>query len=451
MSKTTAVVGLFVCSIILSASTVMLADGAPGRDQAADAKQAPPTGGAGPIGCKSVNVTRDLVSTAGEPSIVQASGHGLQGISWSPVGDKIRFTIQSFNAIPADASFLVCFSWKSSSSSMRSFVPADVEQHNLSSDGKQLDVTATVPDLGPKPSHVKKVALLWPVPLAEVRILATDNTNKVIANVPTEIGITNPLAALLLSGVAVIIGFVILYGVERPTSSGIQKAPWYLQAISTKDGFASLSQLQVLLWTFVVAVSALYVMFLSGRLVEITSGTLVLLGIAGATGVGAAIHNNGQINKAQSEAKAAADAAIDAQNAAAKAASAQAAAANQPAAANQSATNSTEVARLAEEATNKKQIAEEKKRIAERLKNPPDTQTPKWSDLLINQAITDTGVVTSEIDVTRFQMLLFTVVTAIFVLVTVITTYIIPEIPAGFVTLMGISNGVYLGSKITQS
>lgn len=322
---------------------------------------------------------------------------------------------------------------------MRNFVPADVEQHNLSSDGKQLDVTATVPDLGPKPSQVKKVALLWPVPLAEVRILATDNTNKVIANVPTEIGITNPLAALLLSGVAVTIGFVILYGVQRPSSIGIQKAPWYLQVISTKDGFASLSQLQVLLWTFVVAVSALYVMFLSGRLVEITSGTLVLLGIAGATGVGAAIHNNGQINKAQSEAKAAADAAIDAQNAAAKAA------------ANQPATNSTEDARLAEEATNKKQIAEEKKRIAERLKNPPDTQTPKWSDLLINQTITDTGVVTSEIDVTRFQMLLFTLVTAIFVLVSVITTYIIPEIPAGFVTLMGISNGVYLGSKITQS
>ena len=64
---------------------------------------------------------------------------------------------------------------------------------------------------------------------------------------------------------------------------------------------------------------------------------------------------------------------------------------------------------------------------------------------------TQEGVVAHEIDITRFQMLLFTLVTAVFVFITVATTYGIPEIPLGFVTLMGISNGVYLGSKITQS
>ena len=70
--------------------------------------------------------------------------------------------------------------------------------------------------------------------------------------------------------------------------------------------------------------------------------------------------------------------------------------------------------------------------------------------MLINQTVTDTGVVAQEVDVTRVQMLLFTLVTAVFVLITVATTYVIPEIPSGFVTLMGISNGVYLGSKITS-
>jgi hypothetical protein len=48
-------------------------------------------------------------------------------------------------------------------------------------------------------------------------------------------------------------------------------------------------------------------------------------------------------------------------------------------------------------------------------------------------------------------MLLFTLITAVFVLVSVVASYVIPEIPAGFVTLMGISNGVYMGSKIAQS
>lgn len=52
---------------------------------------------------------------------------------------------------------------------------------------------------------------------------------------------------------------------------------------------------------------------------------------------------------------------------------------------------------------------------------------------------------------TRFQMLLFTLITAVFVLMNVLTTYVIPEIPNGFLAVMGISNGVYLGSKVAQS
>jgi hypothetical protein len=47
-------------------------------------------------------------------------------------------------------------------------------------------------------------------------------------------------------------------------------------------------------------------------------------------------------------------------------------------------------------------------------------------------------------------MLLFTLITATFVLMSVVTTYVIPEISTGFVTLMGISNGVYMGSKIVS-
>ena len=47
-------------------------------------------------------------------------------------------------------------------------------------------------------------------------------------------------------------------------------------------------------------------------------------------------------------------------------------------------------------------------------------------------------------------MLLFTLITAAFVLKNVLTTYVIPEIPTGFLTLMGISNGVYLAAKVAQ-
>jgi hypothetical protein len=41
-------------------------------------------------------------------------------------------------------------------------------------------------------------------------------------------------------------------------------------------------------------------------------------------------------------------------------------------------------------------------------------------------------------------------ITSAFVVMRVVTTYAIPEIPVGFLTLMGISNGVYIGAKIAQ-
>jgi uncharacterized protein HemX len=197
-----------------------------------------------------------------------------------------------------------------------------------------------------------------------------DHANNLVANVPTEIGITSPFVALVLVIAATIFGLVILYFVKRPQPVGIRKARWFLQVISSKDGFASLSQLQVLLWTLVVAISAVYVMCLSGRLVEITSGTLILLGIAGAAGVGAAVHNGAQITNAQRTADDAAAAHAKAHNAAAQAAVAA-----------QTGTDPKDAARLAQEkkedAAKKAEDAEKLKKIAERLKNPPRGSGPQ--------------------------------------------------------------------------
>jgi len=56
-----------------------------------------------------------------------------------------------------------------------------------------------------------------------------------------------------------------------------------------------------------------------------------------------------------------------------------------------------------------------------------------------------------ELDVTRIQMLLFTLVTAVFVAIKVVSSYEIPVIPDGFLILMGISNGVYAASKFAAN
>jgi hypothetical protein len=288
------------------------------------------------------------------------------------------------------------------------------------------------------------------VPLAEVRILVIDNKKKeTAADVTTAIGITYPLAALAIVIVTMGLGFVVLTAVagRRLTHPGILHANGLLRVISTPSGFASLSQLQIILWTFVVAASAVYVMSLSGELVQITSGTLVLLGIAGAAGIGAKIQNENQIAAADAAAaKAAAEKAAADVTAAQKAAAAAVLPADPVAAARVTVENNLAAADQAAKAT----IATAAKDNADAQKNPPAAQIPKWSDLIVNERITDDGTVTREIDVARFQMLLFTLITASFVLMSVVTTYVIPEISTGFQTLLGISNGVYLGSKIAQ-
>src|SRR5438874_387803 len=252
----------------------------PGPPAAAAAETAP--------GCKTL-----AKASAGGASVVQAAEESLQHKSWQAEGGEIQFAVKSLVAIPADASVVVCFRWQSKSESKADFIEKLPSRLELSSDGKLLKVTTAVPsDLGPKPSDVATALPL--VPLAEVRILAIDNKKKELtADASTAIGITYPLGGLILALAAVALGFGVLYiaVVRRVTHPGILQANWLLRIISTPSGFASLSQFQIVLWTFVVAASAVYVMSLSGQLIQITNGMLVLLGIAGLAGIGAKAHS----------------------------------------------------------------------------------------------------------------------------------------------------------------
>jgi hypothetical protein len=162
-------------------------------------------------------------------------------------------------------------------------------------------------------------------------------------------------------------------------------------------------------------------MSLSGQLIEITNPTLVLLGIAGAAGIGAKAHFEAQGATAEAAtSKAAADSAaadtIAAEKAAAKAAAA--ALADPVAAARITAENDRAATKAAAKAT----VAKAMRARADALKNPPAAQSPKWSDLIFNESVKDDGTVTREIDVARYQMLLFTLITAVFVLMNVVTS-----------------------------
>jgi hypothetical protein len=389
-----------------------------------------------PADCKAPDGA--VLSTA---SIVQATGESLQRKRWQPQGGVIQFIVSSFEGLPANTSFYVCFRWKiTDSNNENHYVQVMPDRLDRSNDGKTWTVTVTIPEnftkLAPGQRSATPAWFLPLVPLADVRILAVskDNDNKTrAATVDTTIGITYPLAAIALALVTVAIALAILLIVSnyRLVHPGIRNASLPLRIISTPGGRASLSQLQIVLWTLVVAAAAVYVMSLSGDLIQITEGTLVLLGIAGAAGVTAAIHNQSQVAKAQG----AADTAQQRANQAAADANA-APAAQQPAA-----------AQAAQQAA---ATAQQAQTVAALKVRPPADQVPRWSDLIVGESVQPDGTVVREIDVARFQMLLFLLITVVFVLLNVLTSYVIPEIPTGFLTLMGISNGVYLGSKVAQ-
>jgi hypothetical protein len=334
-----------------------------------------PAGTRSEVGCNSV----EKPLSAGGASIVPETVG--QQKTWQPPGGEIEFVIRSFVSIPADAQVIVCFRWQRAQERQDGYISSRPKHLDLSDGGRLLRVTVMVPQsLRGAPSRFSgegRYVGLWLVPLADVRIMVLGKDGNggytVAADVSHAIGVTNPLWALGLALLTVAAAFLVLSIVchRQLRRSGIEKTGFLIRVITSPDGYASLSQLQIVLWTFVVAGSAVYVMVLSGELIQVTTGTLVLLGISGTVSVLSRWHD----------------------------------AAQTPAGA------------------------------------PP--RLPRWSDLVVNDVDGH-----REIDVTRVQMLYFTVITAIFVVMKVLTSYVIPEIPEGFQILMGISNAVYVGSKV---
>jgi hypothetical protein len=359
-----------------------LAHGASAQNGPAPATQRAAPDGAG---CNTV----ERPASAGGASIVpELAG---QQKNWQPRGGEISFTVRSFAQIPSDAFVDVCFRWKRRGEQQDSYIVVRPTHLDLTDSSRLLKVTVVVPPslptAPPRLGGDGEYAGLYLVPLADVRILvlgrSADGGLLVAADVSHAIGVTNPFWALMLAALTVLVAFAVLsfVGRRRLKRAGLDDVGLIIRIITTPDGYASLSQLQMVLWTFVVAASAVYVMVLAGELIEVTTGTLVLLGISGAVTVGSKLHDSTQVTKAVAAASAA----------------------------------------------------------------PAPLRRPRWSDLVVND--TDGH---REIDITRVQMLYFTLITASFVVMRVLTTYVIPEIPQGFQILMGISNAVYFGSKVAQ-
>jgi hypothetical protein len=217
------------------------------------------------------------------------SEHIYQG----PGGD-VHFTVSGELKSQPDMHALLC--WKPSASVATCRAELRLRRLRETQDPPGVVYAVTIPrEFKTSPNDKPEHGLFGLVPIAELTITAGDDSTPKW-QVVREIGVTSRWLAAVLALFAVLGAGIILYrfaiylGVPGPKPAGffsslLRGFSVPLRLISTANGWASLSQFQIILWTFVIGAGAVYVMSLTGSLIAISTGTLALLGIAGAATV----------------------------------------------------------------------------------------------------------------------------------------------------------------------
>jgi hypothetical protein len=260
---------------------------------------APNTGSAAPAPSADASKTASAADcskpmpTHAPPGNFQVQANIDEGSLWRPIGGQVSFTVSGSGFSAANSDIATCMRW---SGYAGNFVPTSSLRLTDNSDPHAVSFVATVPGaLGDAPHNwfyrithtvpTDSATALEMVPLADFRIIArTPNGGGwQELDIVQPVGITTTGFAATFAGALVVLTWFGLYLVAR--ARGVPgKSNFILRVIATKSGYASLSQLQIILWAIVIGASTAYVMVLSGSLVPITGGILTLLGIgAGAT------------------------------------------------------------------------------------------------------------------------------------------------------------------------
>lgn len=357
--------------------------------------------------------------------------------AWQPPAGEVIIRLEAAKEALAGTAIWACWRWGNGPAddpaSRRPFDPGMVRIRPSDLD-RVINFGVVVPTLPPAPegflgrlsaAGTLRFAGLGLVPVADLRVIVASNAG-ILADTVLPVGITNPWFALAVAGLLTFGGLLVLY-----RFAVVRGAPGLgvIRMVATRDRMASLSAFQILVWSATVAFSGMYVMSLSGNLINITPGTLVLLGVAGATGLATALQPSNPVAAAEQQAVAGQQAVLKLHQAVA-AATERSATAAEP-----------EALEAARQQVVRGKAALQRVAAQARTAQAMIDRDPKWADLV---APADGS---SGIDITRAQLLFFTLVAAGFVLLKVLNTYIIPDIPEYYQALIGISNGLFVAAR----
>jgi Fibronectin type III domain len=224
--------------------------------------------------------------------------------SWQPYGGSVRFAVRGPDLQSNPPRVTASIDWKMERTSSApatagrsatavALIPVRVGE---TTDRLGILFSVTVP-LAWKDRPPGVATTFCVIPAAELRVEVYE-APKAAGAQPTvnqtglEIGITAKVIAGAWALSFVVLASLILYRFARRL--GVPGTGVVLRLVSSANGWASLAQFQIVLWTILISAGAVYVMTLTGSLIEITSGTLVILGIAGGAAVGSQIKTSQQ-------------------------------------------------------------------------------------------------------------------------------------------------------------
>jgi hypothetical protein len=235
---------------------------------------------------------------------------------WQPPGGEVRFVLSGEGVPAADMQAAVSFRWHhnqpgakwitaapvriiattGNSITLGVQVPGELRSGLSSAGGKAANPlcpadTAAIPNVfGYDPRHEFAWTGFGIIPLADMHVSASSATGKWRVDSVEQVGITNRALAGVPAVLAIALAWWLFlqWGKTRGVQGGL-----FLRLISGPDGHASLSQLQIMVWTLVLATGVTYVIALSGNLIDIPTTTLALLGVTGVTAVGARLPTAG--------------------------------------------------------------------------------------------------------------------------------------------------------------
>lgn len=226
---------------------------------------------------------------------IQAAGTHRFGVAldsdmrWQAQGGIARVNVTGVED-PSAVTVTACFRWKYRPPAT---APSDEKCHPvpviraLPQDGETLPAT-TIPfgievplswDVGRKKAGVDHVVAFVPASHLVVKVASADG----VAETVLTLGITSRWISAILTMVFLLILGITLHGFANDIR--LANVTFVLRLVAQGSGWASLGKLQILLWTIVVGGGAVFVITQTGTLIDISSGTLVLLGISGAAAV----------------------------------------------------------------------------------------------------------------------------------------------------------------------